>query len=98
MLVVKPYLILPYCSSGSSAWNVPNILSQIIKNMPMFMSRYLGLLAWCTLWCEGVTIKYSSQPILFTNSVWTKMPQICVAEYMNAILMGENPNHANGIK
>ncbi|MNG20555.1 hypothetical protein D3C84_1048190 [compost metagenome] len=59
-------------SAGSSSTKVPNSLSQMISTPAKLRSIYLGLLAWCTLWWEGVLKMASSQPSLPTTWVWTK--------------------------
>ena len=93
---VSPYII---GSVASSSWKVPNILSQIIRHMPIFLSRYLILLAWCTLWWLGLTNKISNQRgILFMYFVCTSIPYVWVMEYINTISRGWKPRTAIGIK
>ena len=96
--LVSPYWIGWYSSACNSSWKVPKILSQMMRNMPMFLSRYFGLDAWWTLWWLGVTNICSSQPILLMSWVWTNIPQIWVAEYTKTISSGLNPSQASGRK
>jgi hypothetical protein len=42
-------------TASNSYWKVLNNLSQTIKIWEWFLSIYSGLIAWWTLWCEGVT-------------------------------------------
>src|ERR1700750_258526 len=62
--------VIPYVGFSSSAWNVPNILSQMINEPAWFLSIYFGSRPWCTRWCEGVLKIYSNQPSLLIVSVW----------------------------
>ncbi|MNI92433.1 hypothetical protein D3C73_1502300 [compost metagenome] len=59
-------------SVGSSSTKVPNSRSQMISTPAKLRSMYLALLAWCTLWWEGVLRIHSSLPSLPTTWVWTK--------------------------
>ena len=54
-------------------------------------------MAWCTLWWDGVTIKYSKIPILSINRVWY---QNCKNRWIGAIItkiFAGIPNKAAGI-
>src|SRR5690606_37550498 len=55
-----------YCGGtcSSASWKVPNIVPQRQKICPSVLSMYCGMIAWCTLCWEGVTITYSNHPIL----------------------------------
>ena len=65
-------LVTPYTgfTSSSSCWKVPKSLSQNINICERFLSMYSLLIAWCTRWCEGVTMICSRKPILPINWVW----------------------------
>jgi hypothetical protein len=49
-------LVMPkrHGSLKSSSTKVPNSLSQMMSTPAKLRSMYLALLAWCTLWWEGV--------------------------------------------
>ena len=66
-------------------------------NNCIYSSKYSLLIAWCTLWCDGVTIIYSRKPNLSIILVWY---QNCINKCIGANIANIEagiPKNAAGI-
>lgn len=85
-------LVIPYTGglSGSSFWKVPKSLSHNKYLRQVFIKVFL-LIAWCTLWCEGVTIICSRKPIALYALCDTRTEQTIVSALPQLLLVQVRP-------